>query len=1140
MPDHTDGTPQNAVSGSAGNQNQPSRPINYAAATKNGLGDPSAVTSRSGSVQSVETAKPLDGRSPRGNNSRQSPKGSSTNHSERNGPVMSQQKVNSPSDKFIQSIIPSIGADTEVVTSNGSRIDGLFHSVNNNGDVVLQDAALTNRMGSLSASGAEDIVERDDLYLVSKNDFVEVLIKDVNSYPSPQMMRGYDRGFDSPQHSHSSAPLETDENLARASHGGAGGAHRELEEWNDNSVSFPTNLGDDIDDGPGYDVETMFRKNAMLSDKKSTFDDEMTQYTTVLRRENSVEFQQRMQRAGRIANEIEREKAKAKNRGRGQIDPEERDYADEEMVFSGVHRPDPRQNGPPPPRNAYANQDARSSAPARYPPPNNNNNNRRGSSDMPSFNSNKPDSNFPRSDSFQNERGRAGHNPAGVKDTLPSQWRRSEPPQPPSAPSPIRNPPSLPPVNQAAQSSPPTVASPRPSQQAVKLPQQPQQAATPHVKAVPEAGRPTFVREPTSSTSQNVPGPSPANQNVSQQKARPPPVTQNIQSFNAGATVSPSVPSPASSREPCSHKPPQNAWQNQRRGTPTGDGSKGQEGRESQSVRASLPVQRSDASQQQQQQQPPPSSRPPQQGGQQPANRQASNSSSQEKFESNSGGQRKSQSGERVERNDGRNSGNQGGCQQQQQQAGSGTSSGDERSAVRRQDSRQDGGGKEYGNQGGQQWINSNTSKTFVNSNVVQNQNVRGNYQGSRGGNRNNNNRADRDNYQPRSKNASPSVIHNENRSREGSGSRRESVASADRESTGSRGGQFEGKPAENPNLNQKKDNEQKTKDTKLNPDAAEFVPNVNAPEFVPSFAKIEQQPHNRTSPKRMSSGENLSMEQQQFAMQMHQAQTMVAYQQLCQQQQQQQQQLAASQGGPGPSISPTNAMMMMLGPQGSYVSPAPNPQYAGQPMAPQQAMYAGAGQNSVGITQAQAFQAAQIAAQAHQQHQQQQQSFQSVSPNILQQRPPNFAQMPNYPNQVYQAYSNPGQAPMMFVSPGYGGQGDPLMIPTTQMQYMSPHLQQQLQSNPMLYQFQAPPTGPYQSAGHPAGFLHMPAPPPSGYAQYMQAAQMQPPVMNGNGGYPNMNMPMMAPPPNGGPNQGMVQQHMQSRGGPANQHGGQ
>ena len=40
---------------------------------------------------------------------------------------------------------------------------------------------------------------------------------------------------------------------------------------------------------------------------------------------------------------------------------------------------------------------------------------------------------------------------------------------------------------------------------------------------------------------------------------------------------------------------------------------------------------------------------------------------------------------------------------------------------------------------------------------------------------------------------------------------------------------------------------------------------------------------------------------------------------------------------------------------------------------------------------------------------------------------------------------------------------------------------------------------------------------------------------MNGNGGY----VPMMAPPLNGGPNQGMVQQHMELRG-PVNQHGGQ
>lgn len=52
-------------------------------------------------------------------------------------------------------------------------------------------------------------------------------------------------------------------------------------------------------------------------------------------------------------------------------------------------------------------------------------------------------------------------------------------------------------------------------------------------------------------------------------------------------------------------------------------------------------------------------------------------------------------------------------------------------------------------------------------------------------------------------------------------------------------------------------------------------------------------------------------MEQQQFAMQMQQAHAMVAYQQLYQQQQQHQQ-MAASQGGPGPSISPTSELNLL------------------------------------------------------------------------------------------------------------------------------------------------------------------------------------------------------------------------------------
>ena len=60
--------------------------------------------------------------------------------------------------------------------------------------MVLQDAALTYKMGAWSTSGTEEVPDREDLFLVTKNDFVEVVIKDVNSFPSPQKMRGYDAG----------------------------------------------------------------------------------------------------------------------------------------------------------------------------------------------------------------------------------------------------------------------------------------------------------------------------------------------------------------------------------------------------------------------------------------------------------------------------------------------------------------------------------------------------------------------------------------------------------------------------------------------------------------------------------------------------------------------------------------------------------------------------------------------------------------------------------------------------------------------------------------------------------------------------------------------------------------------------------
>ena len=425
-----------------------------------------------------------------------------------------------------------------------------------------------------------------------------------------------------------------------------------------------------------------------------------------MQREDSAHWNEKWEAAGRAANEIEGKKVK--NRGRGQMDPEERDYENEEMAHSGVFRPDQRLNGP---RSSYVNQDARSSAPVRF-----STNNRRDSSDNPALNI-KPDnqSNFARSDSSSNEfsQRRNAYPGSNAKDNVPQQWRKSDAAQPPSGSSPNQNAPIPSSSNQNPQGSasprPPAVASPRITnplpQQAIK---QPPPASTPPAKPVPaqsEGGsRGTLGREPLSQSSST-------NQNV---HAPPSPVvTQNIQSFNAG-TVNP-LPA-ATSRESYSHKAGGNNWPNQRRSTPTGDGGKfGTGNQESQSARGSQP-QRQDSQQQPTQQQPsqPSSNRPPQQGG---ANRQVSNSTSQEKFENS--GQRKSQSGERgVERNErnDRNAGNQGGFQQ----AKSGASSGDERT-TRRQDGRQDGGAKEYGNQS-QQWTNQNVGKVFVNSSVAQNQ----------------------------------------------------------------------------------------------------------------------------------------------------------------------------------------------------------------------------------------------------------------------------------------------------------------------------------------------------------------------------------------------------------------------------------
>lgn len=99
-------------------------------------------------------------------------------------------------------------------------------------------------------------------------------------------------------HSTPTVALETDEKLAQTSQRKAG-THRELEKWNDNSVSFPQDLGDSLDQvsekmrilvggnlyleysfqGIGYPVDDMFRHNEMISGQKSTYHEDMSQYT---------------------------------------------------------------------------------------------------------------------------------------------------------------------------------------------------------------------------------------------------------------------------------------------------------------------------------------------------------------------------------------------------------------------------------------------------------------------------------------------------------------------------------------------------------------------------------------------------------------------------------------------------------------------------------------------------------------------------------------------------------------------------------------------------------------------------------------------------------------------------------------------
>ncbi|ESO97625.1 hypothetical protein LOTGIDRAFT_228257 [Lottia gigantea] len=231
--------------------------------------------------------------------------------------------------RFTHVVYTLVGTNVQVQVKNGKVYEGIFKTISSQMDVVLEVAHLKMEGNGSSCGPTRDTIL--DKVIFKKDDVVSVTCLSVDL-------------------DYAVKDTFTDAAISRGNNGSSYDV--ELQPWDGEAGE---EIGGGLEEGEsanGWDVNEMFKTNQEQFSVKSSYDENLSQYTfllsesmcerveitgvsstcTVLNKADTKEYRKREEDARRIAREIERSEDYRKH-----IDLENGD--DEEALFSSVHRP---------------------------------------------------------------------------------------------------------------------------------------------------------------------------------------------------------------------------------------------------------------------------------------------------------------------------------------------------------------------------------------------------------------------------------------------------------------------------------------------------------------------------------------------------------------------------------------------------------------------------------------------------------------------------------------------------------------------------------------------------------------------------------------------------------------------------------
>ncbi|KAK6191973.1 hypothetical protein SNE40_003533 [Patella caerulea] len=213
--------------------------------------------------------------------------------------------------RFTHVVYTLVGMNVQVQVKNGTVYEGIFKTISPQMDIVLELAHKVEETGNNCQNAVPSCPTRDmiiDKLIFKKDDVMTVTCLGVDL-------------------DYAVKDTFTDSAITRGNNGQA--FDMELQPWDGED-------GDDLgleegDSANGWDPNEMFKTNQEQFCVKSSYDENLHQYTTVLNKEDTKEFRKREEEAKRIARDIEKS-----DDYRRHIDLENGD--DEEALFSAVHR----------------------------------------------------------------------------------------------------------------------------------------------------------------------------------------------------------------------------------------------------------------------------------------------------------------------------------------------------------------------------------------------------------------------------------------------------------------------------------------------------------------------------------------------------------------------------------------------------------------------------------------------------------------------------------------------------------------------------------------------------------------------------------------------------------------------------------